>query len=220
MNTEVINYNIEPKLPRRMDYRIGIIGAGAIVRNCHLKAYQDVAFNPYGITSLHGVTARQAAEQYQIPHVYNTWQDLIKDSNIEILDISIPLDMQVHVVREAVKQNHIKGILCQKPLAMNLEEAKEIVRLCRDAGIKLGVNANMRYDQSIRALKTIMDAEYLGDIVLATIEMRAIPHWQAFLEKYDHIEILNMGIHHIDTFRYLLGNPDKITALTRCLFSV
>lgn len=215
MSTEIINYNIEPKLPKRMDYRIGIIGAGAIVRNCHLKAYRDVGFNPYAITSLHGVTAKQAAEQYQIPHVYDTWQELIKDTNVEILDIALPPDLQVHVVREAVKYNHIKGILCQKPLAMNLEEAKEIVKLCKDAGVKLGVNANMRYDQSIRALKTIMDEGYLGEIVLATIEMRAIPHWQTFLEKYDHIEILNMGIHHIDTFRYLLGNPEKITALTR-----
>lgn len=161
MNTEVINYNIEPKLPKRMDYRIGIIGAGAIVRNCHLKAYRDVGFNPYAITSLHGATAKQAAEQYKIPHVYGTWQDLIKDSNIEILDIALPPDIQVHVVREAIKQSHIKGILCQKPLAMNLEEAKEIVRLCKEAGIKLGVNANMRYDQSIRALKTIMEAGYL-----------------------------------------------------------
>lgn len=210
-----IDYNIDPILPKRLDYRIGIIGAGAIVRNCHLKAYEDVGFNPYGITSLHGISAKEVAELYKIPNVYKSWEELIQDENIEILDIALPPDEQLKVVREAVKQPHIKGLLCQKPLAMDLEEAKEIVKLCRDANVKLGVNANMRYDQSIRALKTIMNEGYLGDIVLATIEMRAIPHWQEFLKKYDRIEILNMGIHHIDTFRYLLGNPDKITALTR-----
>ena len=40
----------------------------------------------------------------------------------------------------------------------------------------------MRYDQSMRALKTALDRGYLGEPVLATIEMRAIPHWQTFLE--------------------------------------
>ena len=45
--------------------------------------------------------------------------------------------------------------------------------------------------------------------------MRAIPHWQDFLRKYDRVEILNMGIHHIDSFRYLFGDPEKITAVAR-----
>jgi predicted dehydrogenase len=51
--------------------------------------------------------------------------------------------------------------------------------------------------------------------VLATIEMRAIPHWQDFLHQYESVEILNMGIHHIDAFRYLFGDPQKVTAVAR-----
>jgi predicted dehydrogenase len=98
---------------------------------------------------------------------------------------------------------------------MNSREAAEIVRLCEEAGIKLGVNSNMRYDQSIRALKTLLERGDLGEPVLASIEMRAIPHWQDFLHQYENVEILNMGIHHIDAFRYLFGNPEKITALAR-----
>ncbi|WP_257009843.1 Gfo/Idh/MocA family protein [Evansella halocellulosilytica] len=98
---------------------------------------------------------------------------------------------------------------------MNYEEALEMVELCEKAGTKLGVNSNMRYDSSMRALKSIIDEGYLGKIVLATIEMRAIPHWQDFLHQYQTIEILNMGIHHIDIFRYLFGDPKYITALTR-----
>jgi predicted dehydrogenase len=100
-------------------------------------------------------------------------------------------------------------------MAMSLSEAQQIVALCTEAGVTLAVNSNMRYDQSIRALKTILARGDLGEPVLATIEMRAIPHWQDFLRRYDHIEILNMGIHHIDAFRYLFGDPEKVTAVTR-----
>lgn len=210
-----LNLNIDPQMPNRKDFRIGCIGSGFIMRDCHLVAYQDAGFNPYAIASRHVENARAVAEKFNIPKVYETWQQLINDEDVEILDIAIPPDIQLEVVKEAVKRKHIKGILCQKPLAMNFEEARQIVELCEDAGIKLGVNSNMRYDQSMRALKTILDRGYLGEPVLATIEMRAIPHWQDFLRKYDRIEILNMGIHHVDIFRYLFGDPAKITALTR-----
>src|SRR5215831_9032654 len=105
----------------------------------------------------------------------------------ETIDI---LPAPVHIV--------IKGVLCQKPLAVTLSDAQEIVRLCREAGIKLGVNQNMRYDQSIRALKILLGTGELGTPVLATIEMRAVPHWQTWLRNYGRLTLLNMSIHHLD----------------------
>lgn len=215
MNQVDMNLNIDPVLPEKRDFKIGCIGAGFIMRDCHLVSYQDAGFNPYAIASKSIENAQEVANRFNIPMVYGTWQELIADDNVEILDIAIPPDMQLEVVREAVKYKHIKGIQCQKPIAMNIEEAKEIVKLCKEHGIKLGVNSNMRYDQSIRALKDVIDRGYLGEVVLATIEMRAIPHWQEFLRKYDKVEILNMGIHHIDAFRFLFGNPAKVTAVAR-----
>jgi predicted dehydrogenase len=216
MEISIKELNIDPALPKKKDYKIGCIGAGFIMRDCHLVAYRDAGFNPYAISSLSLKESEEVAKMHNIPKVYETYQELLADPDVEIVDIAIPPDQQLSVVREAVKyKGRIKGILCQKPLAMNFDEAKQIVELCEEAGIKLGVNSNMRYDQSMRALKTIMDKGYLGEVILATIEMRAIPHWQEFLKKYDRIEILNMGIHHIDVFRYLFGDPEKITALTR-----
>ena len=216
MHEFTLDLKIAAQMPSRRDWRIGTIGAGAIVRGCHQVAYRNAGFNSYGIASLNRANAEEVATAFDIPHVYDSWQQLIRDKNIEIIDIAVPPDKQLEIVREAVKMNdHIKGILCQKPLAMNLSAANEIVILCEQANIKLAVNSNMRYDQSIRALKTLLDNHYLGEIILATIDMRAIPHWQEFLKKYDRLEMLNMGIHHIDTFRYLFGDPEKVTAITR-----
>lgn len=210
-----LNLTIDPIMPKRKDYRIGCIGAGFIMRDCHLVAYRDAGFNPHAIASRTYENAKDVAQQFDIPKVYKHWLELVQDPEIEILDIAFPPDQQLAIVKEAVKQKHIKGILCQKPLAMNLEEAKEIVSLCENAGVKLGVNSNMRYDQSMRALKSILDQGYIGEPVLATIEMRAIPHWQDFLHAYQRIEILNMGIHHVDIFRYLFGDPSHVTAVVR-----
>lgn len=210
-----LNLPIRPEMPARKDFRIGCIGSGFIMRDCHLVAYRDAGFNPVAIASRTYENAKAVAELRNIETVYRTWEELVQAPDIEILDIAFPPDRQLEVVRLAVQMKHIKGILCQKPLAMNSREAREIVELCEDAGIKLAVNSNMRCDQSMRALKAILDRGYLGQPVLATIEMRAIPHWQDFLHKYEHLEILNMGIHHVDVFRYLFGDPEKITAVTR-----
>ncbi|GAA4850365.1 Gfo/Idh/MocA family oxidoreductase [Paenibacillus vulneris] len=215
MNSMDLDLSIRPQLPNRKDFRIGCIGSGFIMRDCHLVAYRDAGFTPAAIASRTFENAKAVADLRGIGKVYEKWEELISDPEIEILDIAIPPDKQLEVVKKAVKQKHIRGILCQKPLAMNSREASEIVQLCEEAGIKLGVNSNMRYDQSIRALKALLDRGDLGLPVLATIEMRAIPHWQDFLHQYENVEILNMGIHHIDTFRYLFGNPLKITAVAR-----
>lgn len=204
-----------PEMPERKDYRIGIIGAGFIVQGCHLAAYQKAGFTPYAITSKSGVRAKEAADAFQIPNVYGTWQELIDDPQVEILDIAVPPHVQPEIVRYACSKKHIKGILCQKPIAMSTADAEEIARLGEEAGIPIAVNSNMRYDQSMRALKKVLDKGLIGRPVIASIDMRAIPDWQTFLKDYKKLEIYAMAVHHIDVFRYLFGDPEKITAVCR-----
>ena len=81
--------------------------------------------------------------------------------------------------------------------------------------IPIAVNSNMRYDPSMRALKYILENQLIGDPVIASIDMRAIPDWQAFLQKYKKLELYAMAIHHIDAFRFLFGDPVKVTAVCR-----
>ena len=202
--------------PRKKDYRIGTIGAGFIMRDCHLVAYRNAGYSVVAITSQPPDQAREVAELRRIPKVYPTNEALLSDRSIEVVDIAVPPHLQLSVVREAVKhKDHIKGILAQKPLAANYQDAKEVVRLCEEAGITLGVNQNMRYDQSIRALKTVLTRGYLGESVLATIEMRAIPHWQPWVKDLGKVTLLNMSIHHLDSCRYLFGDPNSVYVSAR-----
>jgi predicted dehydrogenase len=98
---------------------------------------------------------------------------------------------------------------------MTVREARECVDLCASAGIVLAVNQNMRYDQSVRAMKDLLRRGWLGDPVLATIEMRAIPHWMPWSETLPSLSTFVMSIHHLDAFRYWFGTPDRVLASTR-----
>ncbi len=213
----MIDLNLKHQPPAsKQRYGIGVIGAGFIVRDVQLVAYGRAGYNVRAIACDVPEQAREVAAARGVPKAYDSYEQLLDDPEVEILDIAIPPHAQQAVVRAAAKRaGRIKGILAQKPLAVNHAEARETAGICRRAGITLGVNQNMRYDQSIRALKTVLDRGYLGEPVLATIEMRAIPHWQKFLEDYDRLEILNMGIHHLDSFRFLFGDPESVYVSAR-----
>src|SRR5438552_12573695 len=87
MNSEL---NIHPTRPRRKDFRIGIIGSGFIVNDCHLVAYRKAGFNPVAIASRTAERARLVASAHEIPTVYETVEELLDDRSIEVLDIAIP----------------------------------------------------------------------------------------------------------------------------------
>ena len=211
-----LSLDYRPRLPRRMDFRIGCIGAGFIMRDCHLVAYRQAGFNPVAIASRNPSRAQAVAAECGIPHCYATCAELLADREIEVLDIAVPPDVQPAIIREAVQHgDHIRGILAQKPLAMSYPEAKECVDLCTGAGIVLAVNQNMRYDQSVRALCDILRRGWLGEPVLGTIEMRAIPHWMPWSEQLPSLSTFVMSVHHLDTFRYWFGTPERVLASTR-----
>ncbi|MCD4512687.1 Gfo/Idh/MocA family oxidoreductase [Brucella pseudogrignonensis] len=200
---------------RARDFKIGCIGAGMIMAECHLAAYKEAGFTVAAIASRTKAKAEEVAARWGITTVHDTPEALIGDEDIEIIDIAYPPDQQPALIRKALAQPHIKGILAQKPLALTLEEAIALRDEAAKAGKILSVNQNMRYDQSMRVLKQILDKDELGAPVMATIEMRAIPHWQGFLEDYDRLTLSNMSVHHLDVLRFLFGEPDTITTLTR-----
>ena len=206
-----------PPLPRRRDWRIGCVGAGFIMRDCHLVAYRGAGFNPVAIAARRVEQAREVATHHAVQTVHASVEELLKDESIEILDVAVPPQCQPDVIRRAceVGKGRLRGILAQKPLALSVKEGRELVACCEAAGVVLAVNQNMRYDQSVRAAKSLLNRGDLGEIVLASIDMRAVPHWMPWAQGLPSLSTFVMSIHHLDTFRYWFGTPDRVLASTR-----
>lgn len=205
-----------PEWPTSHDTGIGVVGAGFIVRDCHLVAYADAGFRVLGITSRNPQRAREVASLRGIPTVHETLDAMLADPTIVVIDIAVPPLAQPDVIQTILRRGtHVRGILAQKPLAMSLAEAESLVEACEEAGVRLQVNQNMRYDHSVRALKGLLDDGVLGDPILATIEMRAIPHWMPWAREGRSVSTFIMSIHHLDTFRYWLGDPTRVLASSR-----
>jgi predicted dehydrogenase len=207
-----------PRLPRKAASRrvgIGCIGAGFIMADCHLVAYQQAGFNPVAIAARDVDWARGVANKRGVDRTYATYQELLDDPRVEVVDVAVPPDVQFEVIREVLNHKQVRGILAQKPLGVDYAQAKQIVDDCRRAGVTLAVNQNMRFDQSVRACKDLLSRRLLGEPVLATIDMRAIPHWMPWQQRQGWVTLRIMSIHHLDTFRFWFGDPARIFASVR-----
>ncbi len=204
-----------PILPQKKDFKIGCIGSGFIMKDCQIPAYKSAGFNVTCISSRSAEKAKEVALTHNIPVVFDSIGAMLEYGDFDILDIAVPPEAQPEILFKAIERSkNLRGILAQKPLAMDLQTARKMVEACNQNSITLAVNQNMRFDQSVRVAKTLLNSGKLGDIVLATIEMRAIPHWMPWAQGLKSLSTFIMSIHHLDTFRYWLGNPHRVFAST------
>ena len=194
----------------KKDYRIGILGSGFIISECHLVSYQKEGYHPVAIASRTKANAEQAAAKFGIETVHADYDALLDDTSIEVLDIAVPPMMQPALIRAACERGTVRAILAQKPLALCLAEGRSLVETCEQAGILLAVNQNMRHDPSVKAGKDLLVNGHLGEPVFATIDMRGIPHWQPWQEEIGGASLKIMSIHHLDCMRYWFGEPERL----------
>jgi len=204
-----------PPMPRRKDFRIGVLGSGFIVNDCHLVSYRRCGFNPVAIASRSWESAARVAARHSIPRVCESYEELLDDPAIEVLDIAVPPQHQLALIRAACVRATVKGILAQKPLALSYREAAEAVHCCEQAGIELAVNQNMRYDPSVYAATTLLNEGYFGSPVFTMIDMRAVPHWQPWQAETGSATLWIMSIHHLDCMRLWFGEPERVFCSTR-----
>ena len=207
-------------LPHDRSPGIGCVGAGFIMADCHLVAYAAAGFRPVAITAPRPQAAAAVAARHGIGRVWPDWRRLAADPAVEVVDIAVPPDVQPGIIEGICAmrtrgESRVRGILAQKPLACDHPGASALVRRCREAGVRLVVNQNMRYDHAVRACSDLLARGILGEPVLATIDMRAIPHWMPWQERQGWVTLRIMSIHHFDTFRGWFGTPRRVFTSVR-----
>ncbi|MFC5653660.1 Gfo/Idh/MocA family protein [Paenibacillus solisilvae] len=205
--------NYAPKLPEDKGMGIAIIGAGEIVRSCHLPAYRMAGFTVIGIYDSELEKAREAAAEHGIPRVYRSLEELLLDPLVQIVDIAVPAKHQLRVAFECAAAG--KHLLCQKPLAESYDEAKRIVELCAEAGVRAASNQQMWWSPGIGASRSIVSRGWIGQPLQASIQVNVRTEWENWdwLTKIDTLEVMYHSIHYMDSIRYVMGmTPEYIYA--------
>jgi predicted dehydrogenase len=191
-----------------------IIGAGGIVNDAHLPAYQLAGFAVAGIYDVDVAKAQATAARFGIPAVYNELSALITATGSKaVFDIAVPADRLPQLLKTLPAH---ANVLMQKPMGMHYAQAKEILAITRDKQMNAAVNFQLRYAPFITAARQLIEDGVIGE--LCDIEVNVNVHtpwnlWQ-FLYESPRVEILYHSIHYIDLIRQLAGNPASVFAKT------
>jgi predicted dehydrogenase len=157
-----------------------------------------------------GKKAKQAAERFEVPNVFDNHADLLKLDEIDAVSVCTPNFAHREPTVDALRSG--KHVLVEKPMAMNVKEATAMVRAAKKSGMKLMVGLNYRWGANIQALKRYGDAGEFGDIYFAKsqcLRRRGIPGWGVFTQKDKQGggPLVDLGVHVIDSTLYLMGHP-------------
>jgi len=169
--------------------------------------------------------AKEAAERFGFEKYTCDWRELVSSPEIDIVDICVPNNLHAEIALEAARMK--KHILCEKPLARNVQEAKVMLEAVRQAGVKHMVAYNYRRTPALVYAKKLIDEGRLGKILSfrATYlqDWSASPFaplsWRFQKEVAGSGTLGDIGSHIIDLALHLVGKIERVCALVRTWIS-
>jgi UDP-N-acetylglucosamine 3-dehydrogenase len=222
--------------------RIGIIGAGAIAEKAFLpgfaepnspqaaRALPDWSFNGCPDTRVVMLASRNlqkvqsVAAEFQVPHVSTDWRDLVANPDVDAVCITTPNYLHCEMTVAACRAG--KHVLVEKPMALTLNEADEMIAAAEDARVVLMVQQTQRFFPVHEVAKEIVDAGALGQILsLRARWSHAGPEywspdgkWFFEKDKAGYGAMFDLGIHKFDLIRFLSGKEAvQVSAFTATL---
>lgn len=162
-------------------------------------------------------------DQYGITRHYTDYREMIEKEKPDFVDIITPPDTHLEMCKFAAEQG--VNVFCQKPLAPTINECREIVRICKDNGVRFMVNENWRWQPWYREIKRLLDADEIGELFSMNFHARMGDGWghgaylnrQPYFRTMPRLLIYETGVHFIDTFRFLAGEVESVYAKLRKL---
>lgn len=187
---------------------IGVVGCGGFGLFALQMFTQHPDLHLVGLANTHREAAYAAAKRFGIPDPVEI-EELCSWDNVDIIYIATPPFLHYPQAMCALKAG--KHVICEKPLAMNMQEADDMVRVAEEKNLLLIANLMQRYNPFYQAVKTLIDEHVLGDLLHAYFENYAsdegLPHdhWFWDREKSGGI-FIEHGVHFFDLFMGWLGD--------------
>ena len=190
--------------------RIGIIGAG-FARTTQIPGFQNCEdAKIVAITSAHREHAAEVAQQFGIENVEDDWRSLIARSDIDLVSIVTPVVTHCEMTLAALDAG--KAVLCEKPMAMDVQEAKLMMERAKAAGVLALIDHELRFLPGRRKVHELLRRGDIGKVKHATLTFRSDSRadvnrpWNWWSDvKQGGGALGAIGSHVIDGFRWLLG---------------
>jgi predicted dehydrogenase len=159
-------------------------------------------------------------QRYEVPRAYPNYGELLNDPEIDAVYLATPVYLHYSQTIEAAKKG--KHVLCEKPMAMDSQQCRHMIQVCRGYGIRLGVAYYRRFYPIVLKVKQLLESRVIGDAILTRTTLvehtnagsTATAAWRFIPELGGGGLLMDMASHRLDLLAMLFGRPASISAVT------
>ncbi len=192
-----------------------VVGCGFFADN-HLNAWREVpGVEIVALCDTDTVRLTGAAAKFAVPATYRDIDAMLADEKLDFVDVATgPATHRLLVEKVAAAG---VAVICQKPVALTLADAKAMVAACDAAGVTFMVHENFRFQRPLRAVKAALEEGVIGEPFFGRVSFRSgydIFSGQPYLATEERFIVADLGIHVLDVARFLFGEVSRLTAST------
>lgn len=200
----------------------GIIGCGTI-SNWHAGAISKIeGARLIGATDVGKDYREVFAEKWNIK-AYESLDEMLNDKEIDVVSICTPSGLHAPLAIQAA--NSGKHIITEKPMAITLKEADEMIAACEKNNVKMAVISQLRFTDAVIKLRDAVKKGMLGKLICGDIYMKFYRSqeyydkggWRGTWKMDGGGALMNQGIHGVDLLQYVMGDVKSVFAHTRTL---
>jgi len=196
--------------------KFGIIGTGVGANFCAkgLSMIKDLGVAKLvAVTSRREERAKEFASKWNLNYWYTNHEEMLERAPIDAVIVSTPHYLHYPMTIDAIKAD--KHVLVDKPMAISLKEADEMINEAKKKSVKLGVNLQSRFDPTFRKVKDAVNEGRFGRLILGEATVK----WFRTQEYYDSSSwrgkwategggaLINQAIHTLDLLLWIMGPP-------------
>ena len=191
--------------------KAGVIGTG-FIGPAHIEALRRLGYiDVVALAECSDDVAKSKAEMLGIDRYYGDYKQLLRDGKIQSVHICSPNYLHYEMAKGALEVG--KHVICEKPLAISVAEAKELVELADKKGLVNAVNFNIRYYPLMRQVRTMVEKGDVGEVL--AVQGSYLQDWLFYETDYNwRLEpeqsgksraIADIGSHWMDLIEYITG---------------
>jgi len=193
--------------------KLKVCVVGLNVGKCHIEDYlASKSVAELIICDMNQSLLHEIGDRYGIQKRYSDFSDMLEKEKPDAVSITVPNKLHMPLTLQAMEAGC--HVLCEKPMAINAEEAEKMLKASKACGKKLMINFNQRFDPSRQAIKEMIDSGKLGDIYYVRTlwhRRRGVPWWYPFHKGKAMLgggPLIDLGVHVLDRAMWLWGFPE------------
>jgi len=197
--------------------KVGVIGCGRIAQQVHIPNYIE---NPKSkleaICDTNQDTLTEVAETYGVKNTFADYRELLDSKLVQAVSVCVPTRLHSQIVVDAAKTG--VHVLCEKPLATNLDEADKMLEATAKNRVKFSVDLNLRFLPNHRKVRDYIRQGRIGKPVFATAQLITTGPYAMNQEDYGYETqkrigcLFDSGAHVVDLMLWLFGKPSEVSA--------